>query len=201
MKTRITLLLAAVVAVSAGCGGRQRLPDQPKEKATVESQGHYEMGEYQDVEFTPDPPVARLGGAVLPAASVDWEAVNGVPAQTKPASLAWPAPRSLDGPAELRLDIPAQPLEVYIRQFTSVGEKGFPTVQPTSWNCSRLRDPGCGFRREGGSQVMTLPDELFTTGGPWYTIQVFWDVPWPKRHPDYPDRASSTVVWLFTRDG
>jgi hypothetical protein len=199
MRSKIIVMLAAASLFSAGCSGQPHEREGHAKPVAPAAQPSA-MTEYLDVDFPHHPPSAYVNGTVIPAASIDWEAVNGIPAQTKPSALLWPKPQKLTGSTELKLAIPAIPLSVYVRPFDSIGKNGFPTRALEPWECSRLKKPGCGFRLEGRSHVMILPESVFMNGGTWYTIQVFWDVPYPERHPGYLDRASATMVWLFTRE-
>ncbi|WP_068923595.1 hypothetical protein [Planobispora rosea] len=155
---------------------------------------------YQHVEFTQEPPKAFLNALTLPLASSDWEAVNGTPAAPAPATLTWPPVHRLQGPVQLRLETAAPPLSVSVMTFDAVGADGIPSSRVNRWTCSRLQPvDGCDFHvLADGTHGISLPATLFPVDkAAWHTIQVFWNVLLPVRHPNHEDRASCTGVWLF----
>ncbi|WP_204054796.1 hypothetical protein, partial [Planomonospora parontospora] len=187
-RTAMAAAMAVLAVVLPSCSQPAPAPNPAQKAPRMETPWQ----SYQRIEFTQEPPRASLNRMMLPLASSDWEAVNGVPAAPAPTALAWPAAHRLQGLAKLTLETAAQPLSVSVMTFDAVGADGIPTSRVNRWTCSRLQPvDGCDFHAlEDGTHAISLPATLFSGDkAVWHTIQVFWDVPFPVRHPDYEDRG------------
>lgn len=156
---------------------------------------------YQHVEFPDHPPAVFFNDIPLPLATSDWEAITGVPSAPPPTSFRWPSPSKLPELVELKIETDITPLRINVISLSSIGKNGIPTAREELWTCGRLGNDKCPFQKTAtGAHVLPVPSHLFSQEtAKWYTVQIFWDVPYPARHERYVDRASCTAVWMFAR--